>query len=198
MHAPCETIGDRLSDPIYSMNTHKPSAAKLSCILAILLACAAAQARVTKIVIDETVSPAFCKGGACASYGAAGQYEQIAGRAWGELDPTDPLNSLVQDIQLAKDPDGKVRYVATFVITRPLDMGKASGMLWHEVPNRGRPVLISAQEREFGEEVAQRRGRVGVASIQGREGVESHRSKISVNTAVVAVLNHHTTDHALQ
>ena len=40
------------------------SAAKLSCVLAgALLACAMAQARVTKIVIDETV-PAFCKGGA--------------------------------------------------------------------------------------------------------------------------------------
>jgi hypothetical protein len=118
---------------------------------ALSLACMPAAARVTRIVIDQTVSPAFCKGDACASHGAAGQYEQIAGRAWGELDPDDPLNALIQDIQLVRDRDGKVRYVATFVITKPVDNSRASGMLWHEVPNRGRPVLLSVQEREFGD-----------------------------------------------
>jgi hypothetical protein len=113
--------------------------------------CAPVHARVTKIVIDQTASPAFCRDGKCPVYGAAGQYEQIAGRAYGELDPKDPLNGLIQDIELSKDADGKVRYVATFVITKPVDMGKASGMMWHEVPNRGRPVLISSQDMEFGD-----------------------------------------------
>lgn len=134
------------------MGVSDHSVAWLPLFLSIVaLACAPAQARVTKIVVDETASPAFCKGGACGSYGAAGQYEQIAGRAWGELDPNDPLNSLIQDIQLVKDPDGKVRYVATWVITRPVDRSKASGMVWHEVPNRGRPVLIAPDEREMGD-----------------------------------------------
>ena len=75
--------------------------------------------------------PAFCKGtpAVCATYGNAGQYEQIACRAFGELDPADPLNDIIQDIALAKDPDGKVRYVASFVITKPLDMSKASGLI---------------------------------------------------------------------
>jgi len=118
---------------------------------ALSLACTPAASRVTRIVIDHTVSPAFCKGENCAAYGNAGQYEQIAGRAWGELDPDDPLNALIQDIQLVRERDGKVRYVATFVITKPVDNARASGMLWHEVPNRGRPVLISVQEREFGD-----------------------------------------------
>ena len=111
----------------------------------------AGDARVTRILIDEVVSPAFCKEADCSRYGAVGEYEQIAGRAIGELDPDDPLNALIQDIQLAKDPDGKVRYVATFVITKPLDMSKSSGLMWHEVPNRGRQVLISTQERSFGD-----------------------------------------------
>lgn len=134
------------------MNTLIPSAGRLACALAAAwLIASPAQARVTRIVIDQTVSPAFCKGDVCSSYGVAGRYEQIAGRAWGELDPKDPLNSLVQDIELAREADGKVRYVASFVITRPVDMSKASGMLWHEVPNRGRPVLLSEQEREFGD-----------------------------------------------
>ena len=80
-----------------------------------ILVCAAPlTARITKIVVDEKISPAFCKGAACAAYGDAGQYEQIAGRAFGELDPGDPLNKIIQDIALGKDPDGKVRYVAKF------------------------------------------------------------------------------------
>ena len=109
-----------------------------------ILVCAAPlTARITKIVIDEKISPAFCKGAACAAYGDAGQYEQIAGRAFGELDPGDPLNKIIQDIALGKEPDGKVRYVASFVITKPVDMSKASGLMWHDVPNRGRPLTIT-------------------------------------------------------
>jgi hypothetical protein len=119
--------------------------------LCMLITPAPAQARVSKIVIDEKISPVFCKGDACPSFGDAGQYEQIAGRAFGELDPRDPLNALIQDIALAQDADGKVRYVTTFVITKPLDMTKASGMLWHDVPNRGRPLVIAPMERGFGD-----------------------------------------------
>jgi hypothetical protein len=108
-------------------------------------------ARIAKIVIDEKISPAFCKGALCASYGDVGQHEQIAGRAFGELDPGDPLNQIIQDIGLGKDPDGKVRYVATFVLTKPVDMTNASGLMWHDVPNRGRPLTIGNIERGFGD-----------------------------------------------
>ena len=121
------------------------------CLLVTLPLATPLHARITQIVIDETVSPAFCKGSTCASFGMAGQYEQLAGRAYGELDPQDPLNSIIQDINLGKDKDGKVRYVTSFVITKPDDMSKASGMLWHDVPNRGRPVLLAPMERAFGD-----------------------------------------------
>ena len=117
------------------------SKGRYACVRTALLAIAGAmftcsaplQARITKILIDEKVSPAFCKGTACTSFGDAGQYEQIAGRAFGELDSGDPLNSIIQDIALAKDADGKVRYVASFVITKPVDMAKASGLMWHDL-----------------------------------------------------------------
>ena len=50
---------------------------------------------------------------------------------------------------LVRDPDGKVRYVATFVLTKPIDPAKASGLLWHEVPNRGvrRPNVVAEHAR---------------------------------------------------
>ncbi len=70
------------------MNISHLSVGSLVCALAALLLIGVpAHARITRITIDQTVSPAFCKSEHCASYGSAGQYEQIAGRAYGELDP---------------------------------------------------------------------------------------------------------------
>ena len=148
-----------------------------------LAAALPAHARVTKIVIDEKVSPAFCQGNACATYGEAGQYEQLAGRAFGELDPGDPLNAIIQDLALGKDADGKVRYVASFVITKPVDMAKASGMLWHDVPNRGRPLVLAPMERGFGD--------VGLASAwQGDNASMSAELGTAVRPAMSAGGNH--------
>ena len=112
-----------------------------------LLVTTAAEARVTRIVIDAT-APVTAAAGAPASPIA---YEQVAGRAFGELDPKDPRNALITDIDLAKDADGKVRYVASFVIFKPVDMSKASGLMWHEVPNRGRVYAYAPQEMAFGD-----------------------------------------------
>ena len=105
---------------------------------------AAAEARVTRIVIDDVKPLASGTGQTLA-------YEQISGRAFGELDPVDPRNALIQDIQLGKSSDGKVRYTATFVLTKPVDLNQASGMMWHDVPNRGTPITINVAERNFGD-----------------------------------------------
>ncbi|MDB5895740.1 MAG: hypothetical protein JWQ88_3271, partial [Rhodoferax sp.] len=116
----------------------------LALATASLLVALPLQARVTRIVIDETRPLA-----AEASGGVA--YEQLAGRAFGELDPAAPANAIIQDINLARDADGKVRYTATFVLTRPVDPAKASGLMWHEVPNRGFPRPNVVQERAMGD-----------------------------------------------
>lgn len=117
------------------MTAHRPAtrtagfAGSLATLFVALVA-PLAEARVTRIVIDEVKPLAEAEAGGVAT-------EQIAGRAFGELDATAPANALINDILLARDPDGKVRYVATFVITRPKDPARASGLMWHEVPNRG-------------------------------------------------------------
>ncbi len=116
----------------------------LAGLAALLVAAPPAQARVTRIVIDQPATPLSGTGQKIA-------YEQISGRAFGELDPADPLNAIIQDIELGKDPDGKVRYVASFVLTKPVDMSQASGMMWHDVPNRGTPITIVVAERNFGD-----------------------------------------------
>jgi hypothetical protein len=107
----------------------------------------AAHARITRIVVDETVLEPAPASGTRPSIA----YEQIAGRAFGELDPSTPGNAIIQDIELAKDADGKVRYVASFVLYKPVDASKISGLMWHDVPNRGRVFAFAPQERAFGD-----------------------------------------------
>ncbi len=128
-------------------------------VAASLLVCTSAHARVTKIVIDETLAMApaisstteLSTGAQTLVNGSKIPYEIIAGRAFGELDPKLPQNALIQDIELAKDADGKVRYVASFVLYKPVDPKQASGMLWHDVPNRGRVFPFAPQEQAFGD-----------------------------------------------
>src|SRR5437763_10264466 len=102
--------------------------------VAILLYSARADAGVVRIVIEKRESPAF-RG---QSFGAAGQYETLSGRFFGELDPKDSHNAIITDIQLApRNARGMVEYSATFSLSKPVDMSKSSGVLFYLVPNRG-------------------------------------------------------------
>ena len=121
-----------------------PTLLTLAAAACLALAPPAAQARVTRIVIDETRPLPMAPGQTVA-------YEQVAGRAFGELDPAQARNALIQDITLGRDADGQARYVASFVLTKPVDMARASGLLWHDVPNRGSPITIPVAERNFGD-----------------------------------------------
>ncbi len=121
------------------MQTISPLKAFLTNALALsLMLGATAHARIVKIIVDEVKPlPAAASGGLA--------FEQVAGRAFGELDPQVSSNRLINDVMLSRDQDGKVRYVATFVLTKPVDLSKSSGLLWHEVPNRGvrRPNVVA-------------------------------------------------------
>jgi hypothetical protein len=109
---------------------------------------ASAQACVTRIVIDSKVSPAFDG----AIFGNGGQYETLAGRAFGELDPNDAHNAVIQDIKLApRNARGMVEYTASFQIVKPIDMTRSSRLLWHDVPNRAGRLTIVPAERATGD-----------------------------------------------
>ncbi|MBI2188928.1 MAG: hypothetical protein HYU37_17655 [Acidobacteria bacterium] len=117
-------------------------------LVALVAAAQPAQAEIKRIVIDKKVSPAFDG----RTFGSAGQYETLAGRAFGELDPNDPHNRVITDLQLApRNANGKVEYVATFYLVKPIDMSKASGLMWHDVPNRGGRITIPEAERALGD-----------------------------------------------
>jgi hypothetical protein len=119
-----------------------------ACLAAAGLATAPAQARVTRIAIEKKVSPAFDG----ANFGSAGQYEVLAGKAYGELDPGDPHNAIITDIALApRNARGMVEYTATFQLVKPIDVAKSSHLMWHDVPNRGGRLTIAPIERAFGD-----------------------------------------------
>ena len=70
--------------------------------------------------------------------GAAGAFELVRGKVHGEVDPTDPHNAIIQDLDLApRNARGKVEYVATFALARPVDPARASRVLIYHVVNRG-------------------------------------------------------------
>jgi hypothetical protein len=98
----------------------------------------AAQARITKIVISRTVSPAFNG----RSFGNVGQYEQLDGVAYGEVNPQDRQNAIIQDIDLApRNRDGKVEYSMDISILKPIDPAKGNHVLLFDVLNRGRKLV---------------------------------------------------------
>jgi len=135
-----------------------------------------AHARITRIVIDTKAS-------------LTGQdipYETIAGRAFGELDPHDRHNSIITDILSATDSDGKVRYVTSFFVVKPVDMSQASGFMWHDVPNRGGRITIAVAERNLGD--------IGLSSgwqgdNAGATTVPAYASVISLPAGTVLATN---------
>ena len=92
-------------------------------------------------MIEDTQSPAY-RG---RTFGAAGAYERILGRAFGELNPTLPLNAIITDIEHApRNARGLVEYTATFTLWKPVDITKMSPVMIYDVPNRGNHLLLSA------------------------------------------------------
>ena len=98
---------------------------------------AASEAGITAIRIDSR-APAF--GGT--AFGSVGAYENLAGVAYGEVDPDDPLNAIITDIALApRNARGMVEYSMDFSIFKPVDPSKGNHTLLYDVVNRGRMLL---------------------------------------------------------
>jgi len=92
-------------------------------------------AQIVRVEITDRESPALDS----VSFGDVGVYERITGRVYGELDPSDSHNAIITDLELAPlTVRGTVAYAADFVLLKPVDMGRANGVLRYMAPNRGR------------------------------------------------------------
>ncbi len=107
-----------------------------TCGLALLMLATAARTEVT--AIHYTSSSPF---GATA-FGSAGVYEQLDGTVSGEIDPYDPSNQIIQDIERApRNQRGHVEYGMTFSVLKPVDLGKSNHTLLYDVVNRGNKLI---------------------------------------------------------
>jgi hypothetical protein len=106
----------------------------IACIAGLVSGFAAdTEARVTQIVFGAPTYPFKT-----ATFGAVGQYEQLDGTAYGEVDPNDPLNSVIQDIELApRNPRGMVEYSTVVSILKPVNMIGSNRAMLLEIVNRG-------------------------------------------------------------
>ncbi len=93
------------------------------------------EARISRITVTAYESPTF--GGY--SWPGVGQYEKVAGKAYGEIDPNNPLNAVITDIQLApRNANGMVEYSFDYYIIKPRIQSQGNHKMMYEPPNRGR------------------------------------------------------------
>lgn len=120
------------------------SASRLSILLALaaasLLTVPYAEARIIRIEITSTESPTF----GSTAFGSVGPYEKLRGKAHGEVDPADPRNALITDIELApRNARGMVEYSMDIYILKPVDLRKGNHKLFVEINNRGNKLFGS-------------------------------------------------------
>lgn len=95
-----------------------------------------AQARITKIVLNAPTFPFGTQ-----TFGSYGQYEELDGTAYGVVDPNDPHDSIIQDINLAPTTvNGQVQYSMNISILKPVN-GNGNGVLLYDVVNRGSKII---------------------------------------------------------
>ena len=72
------------------------------------------------------------------SFGSVGPYVKITARATIAVDPADPRNAIIADIDKApRDDKGLVEATADVVLLRPADPRRGNGTLLVDIPNRG-------------------------------------------------------------
>ena len=106
-------------------------------LCALMLAAAPAGARLTEI--NATAVEPFADGHA---FGTAGAYERVKGTFKGELDPADPRNQVIVNLDKApRNAAGRVEYEADFFMLRPADGARGNRKIIYDVTNRGRKNL---------------------------------------------------------
>lgn len=109
----------------------------------VVLAATAAAAEVTRV---EITSRADVLGGR--AFGDAGPYETLSGTIHFAVDPANPHNRVVVDLDKApRNAQGKVEFSSDIFIIRPKDTAKGNGVLLFDVVNRGNKSLLSVFSR---------------------------------------------------
>ena len=95
-------------------------------------------AKVVRIEVERTTPYAGGK-----EFGDAGRFERLDGTVHMEVDPNDPLNAVVVNLDRAPRNDrGMVEFSAPFFIIRPVDAARGNRKLLYGINNRGNAIEL--------------------------------------------------------
>jgi hypothetical protein len=104
----------------------------IACLL-LIFAGSVAEARIIRIQVQPTAAETAKR--------VPASYQVIQGWAFGEVDPRDAHNRIIQDLDLAdRNARGMVEYTATFTLYAPL-RPSPNAVLFYDVVNRGGEVM---------------------------------------------------------
>src|SRR5690242_16287384 len=104
------------------------------CALCLVAPASATRAEVASIEITTRHDVADGK-----AFGTAGAYEEIVGKVHYALDPADPHNKAIVDLDKApRDAAGRVTFTGDLLVLTPKDAARRNGVALFDIVNRGR------------------------------------------------------------
>src|SRR6266478_4297466 len=97
----------------------------------LLLSPAGTRAEVTRVEITSRQDVLNGK-----TFGTVGAYEKLSGKVYFAVDPNNPHNKIIADVDKApKNSQGKVEFSADLLILRPKDAARGNGVALFDVVN---------------------------------------------------------------
>ncbi len=107
-------------------------------VVLVSLLVTSAEARVVRLRIDHREAVLNGK-----SFGSAGAYEKLVGKAEFALNPALAINKNIVDLDKApRNARGEVEFTADFYMFKPVDAAKGNGRLFEEIGNRGTKAML--------------------------------------------------------
>lgn len=104
------------------------------------------------------------------AFGLAGPYEKLVGKVYFAVDPSNPINQIIADIDKApRNGEGKVEFSSDLYVLKPKHAERGNGAVLYEVSNRGGKGMLAffnrasgsldpTSEAEFGDGFLMRQG----------------------------------------
>jgi hypothetical protein len=109
--------------------------------LVMVLTASSADARLVRLVVEKRRP--LANG---APYGNVGPYERLDGTAVFEVDPRDPLNAVIVNLDKApRSASGMVEFTSSFVIIKPVDIARGNRKILYGINNRGNGIELPFQ-----------------------------------------------------
>lgn len=114
--------------------------------LGFVLAAVPAFAEVTRVEVQRREDVLGGK-----SFGSVGPYEKIIGRVFFAVDPDNPHNKIIADLDKApRNAQGKVEFSSDLYIIKPKDPARGNGVVFFDIVNRGNKQLLRTFSRGGG------------------------------------------------